>query len=87
VGRCNRIPAAGQTTLAQRPRGTLRYRREVDRIEAEIEGKEREVAELERRLAQDWANVDTAAAYRRTRDELDVLLARWEELFGQTPAV
>jgi ATP-binding cassette subfamily F protein 3 len=62
-------------------------RREVDRIEAEIEGKEREVAELERRLAQDWANVDTAAAYRRTRDELDVLLARWEELFGQTPAV
>jgi len=63
----------------KRPRALLQ-------IEAQIEGKELEVAELERRLAGDWANLDTAAAYRRTRDELEALLERWEELFEQTSA-
>jgi ATP-binding cassette subfamily F protein 3 len=55
-------------------------------IEGEIEGKELEVAELERRLADDWGNLDTAAAYRRARDELEALVEHWEQLFGQTPA-
>jgi ATP-binding cassette subfamily F protein 3 len=61
--------------------------RELSRIEDEIGEKEQEVAELERRLADDWANLDAAAAYRRAREELDALLARWEKLFGSTPAV
>ena len=44
------------------------------------------MAELERRLAGDWANVDAAAAYRHAREELEALLARWELLFDQTSA-
>ena len=35
--------------------------------------------ELERALATDWANVDTAAAYRRSREELEALIASWEQ--------
>ena len=70
-------PPAAPATQAARPRALVT-------IEAEIEAKEGEVAELERRLAEDWANVDTASAYRRARDELDGLLARWEQLFEQT---
>jgi hypothetical protein len=56
--------------------------RELRQIEAAIEDKEREVAELERRLADDWANLDTAAAYRRARGELDAMLVSWERLYG-----
>jgi len=59
----------------------------VVEVEEEIEGKERQVADLERRLAEDWANVDTAAAYRRARDELEALLERWEAIIDETPAV
>ena len=62
-----------------------RPRRLVE-LEAEIETKEVEVAELERRLAEDWANVDTTAAYRHAREELEALLARWELLFDQSSA-
>ncbi len=56
------------------------------KLEADIEAKELEVAELERTLAADWANVDAAAAYRHAREELDGLIARWERLFEQTSA-
>jgi ATP-binding cassette, subfamily F, member 3 len=63
-----------------------RRKPELERLEETIERKEAEVRELERRLADDWANVDTAAAYRRSRDELDALLESWEALFGQTTA-
>ena len=64
---------------AKRPRAIVE-------LEAEIETKEGEVAELERRLAGDWANVDAAAAYRHAREELEALLARWELLFDQSSA-
>ncbi len=60
--------------------------RELERVEAEIEAKEQAVAELERRLADDWANVDTVAAYRRARDELEALFARWESLVESAQA-
>ncbi len=63
-----------------------RRKPDVERLEAEIEAKELEVRDLERRLAEDWANVDTAAAYRRARDELDALLESWEALLGQSTA-
>src|SRR5204863_5721804 len=54
---------------------------ELQRLEAEISSREQRVAELERTLADDWADVGRVAAYRRARDELDALLARWETLF------
>jgi ATP-binding cassette subfamily F protein 3 len=53
----------------------------LERIEAEIASREEQVAELERRLAEDWSDVDTVAAHRRVRDELQSLLSQWEELF------
>jgi ATP-binding cassette subfamily F protein 3 len=54
---------------------------ELELIEAEIGAREQAVAELERRLSEDWSNVETLAEHRRARDELQSLLARWEELF------
>jgi uncharacterized coiled-coil protein SlyX len=54
---------------------------ELERLEAEIAAREQEVAELERRLADDWSNVETLAAHKRSRDALTALLERWEALF------
>ena len=59
---------------------------ELDRLEAEIAAREETVSELERRLADDWSDVETLAAHRRARDELQALLARWEELFERSQA-
>jgi ATP-binding cassette, subfamily F, member 3 len=59
---------------------------ELERIEAEIEGREAQIAELEQRLAADWGDVDTLAAHRRARDELQSLLERWEQLFEASQA-
>ena len=59
---------------------------ELDRVEAEIAAREETVSELERRLADDWGDVETLAAHRRARDELQALLARWEELFERSQA-
>jgi ATP-binding cassette subfamily F protein 3 len=62
---------------ARKPAGPT----ELEQLEADIAGREAEIAELERRLADDWANVDVVAAHRRARDELEPLLTRWERLF------
>jgi ATP-binding cassette, subfamily F, member 3 len=59
---------------------------ELERVEAEIAGREAEIAELEKRLADDWTNVDALAAHRRARDELKGLLERWEALFDAAQA-
>jgi ATP-binding cassette subfamily F protein 3 len=59
---------------------------ELERLEGEIAACETSVAELERKLADDWADVETLQAYRRRRDELQALLARWEELFERSQA-
>ena len=77
--------SATKPVPAQPVPAAKRPRRLVE-LEAEIETKEVEVAELERRLAEDWANVDTTAAYRHAREELEALLARWELLFDQSSA-
>jgi ATP-binding cassette subfamily F protein 3 len=53
----------------------------LDRVEADIARQEDAVAELERRLAEDWGNVELLTAHRAARDELQQLLARWEALF------
>jgi len=59
---------------------------ELERIEVQIAAREREVAELEAKLADDWSDVDTLAAHRRAREELQSLLGRWEELFDKAQA-
>jgi ATP-binding cassette, subfamily F, member 3 len=53
----------------------------LESVEAEIAAKEQAVAELERRLADDWSNVELLTAHRAARDELQALLSRWETLF------
>ena len=59
---------------------------ELEQLEAEIAGRESEISELERQLADDWANVDVVAAHRRARDDLQDLLSRWEQLFDRSGA-
>jgi ATP-binding cassette subfamily F protein 3 len=50
-------------------------------VEAQIEAQERLVADLERRLAEDWRDLEAIEAHRGARKELQALLARWEVLF------
>ena len=56
---------------------------ELEQIEAEIASREAEVADLERKLAADWSDVETLAAHKNARDALQALLARWEDLFDK----
>ena len=74
-------PRKEKTAPARKPRPN-----DLERIEAAIAALEATVAELERQLAEDWGDVDTLAAHRRARDELQALLARWEELFERSQA-
>jgi ATP-binding cassette, subfamily F, member 3 len=80
-------PVAVETHAKQpkaKPRRPAKPRpSELQRIEAEIATREAEVAELEVKLAEDWANVDVLAAHKRSRDALQTLLERWEELFEE----
>ena len=59
---------------------------ELEQVEAEIAAHEVEIAELERKLAEDWGNVDVVATHRRRRDELQELISRWEQLFDKQQA-
>jgi ATP-binding cassette subfamily F protein 3 len=59
---------------------------ELERLEGEIAAREAEIEALEKRLAEDWSDVDVVAAHRRSRDELQALLARWEDLFERSQA-
>jgi ATP-binding cassette subfamily F protein 3 len=67
---------------AAKPRPT-----ELERLEAAIGTREAELAELERKLADDWGDVDTLAAHKAARDDLQSLLARWEQLFESAQQV
>jgi ATP-binding cassette subfamily F protein 3 len=58
----------------------------LEQLEGEISQQEEAVAELERRLADDWSDVETLAAHRRARDELQALISRWERLFEEAQA-
>ncbi len=85
----NVTPPVSDTGL-QRSQGKTRPERpeprrssELERIEADIARREEALAELERRLASDWADVDLLAAHRAARDQLRSLLERWETLFEQ----
>ena len=57
---------------------------ELELIEGEVVAREQEVAELERRLAEDWNDTDVVRAHTRAREELKLLLARWEDLFERS---
>ena len=59
---------------------------ELERLEAAIAQREATVAELERRLAEHWSDVETLTAHRTARLELQSLLSRWEQLFEQAQA-
>src|SRR5579862_6699548 len=69
-------PPKAKPAPKQRPRPS-----ELERIESEIAAREAEVAELERKLAEDWSDVDVLAAHKLARDALTSLLERWEALF------
>ncbi len=55
---------------------------QIELVEREVERAEARVAELERKLAEDWADVTLVDAHRAARMELEGLLRRWEELFA-----
>ena len=86
--RAERDMAGGQTPAPVRkgqerakPERPAPPRTELGRVEDEIAAKEGEVEALERRLAQDWGDVEAVSAYRRARAELEALLARWEQVY------
>src|SRR5689334_16371580 len=54
---------------------------ELELLEAQIAEREAQVAELERKLSQDWSDVAALDAHRQARDDLQGLLSRWERLF------
>ena len=58
----------------------------LELLEADIERQEERVANLERQLAEDWANADLLRAHRVARDELQALFARWEDLLEHADA-
>ena len=73
----------------EKPRRQRPARREptaLELVEAEVERAEQTVADLERRLADDWADLALLNAHRRAREDLRALLERWERLFEQTQA-
>ena len=69
-----------------RPRPAKRPPSELERLEADIAAAEARIADLERKLADDWTNMDVLGAHRAARDELVALLARWEVLFEDAHA-
>jgi ATP-binding cassette, subfamily F, member 3 len=74
-------PRATAPAKPSRPRPSA-----LESLESEITAQEATVAELERKLSEDWSDVETLAAHRRARDELQELLSRWEQLFEEAQA-
>ena len=52
----------------------------LELVEREIARSEARIAELERKLADDWTNVDLVTAHRAARDDLTALFTRWESM-------
>jgi ATP-binding cassette, subfamily F, member 3 len=84
-GQALKRKAHGSRAEARRPAARARPAQLVQ-VESEIEAKEAALADLERRLADDWANVDLVTTHRRTRDELEALFRRWEAMLEQAGA-
>jgi ATP-binding cassette subfamily F protein 3 len=71
---------------AKPPRPARRGPTELEQVESRIQTLEQRVAELEQQLAVDWSDMDALTSHRAARDELQQLLARWEELFEAAQA-
>jgi ATP-binding cassette subfamily F protein 3 len=69
-------PKREQPARPKRPQPTP-----LDLVEAEVARAEERVAELERRLAEDWSDVALVDQHRAAREDLAALLSRWEALF------
>jgi ATP-binding cassette subfamily F protein 3 len=74
-------PKARKPARVVAPRPQQRAPTELELLEAEIAANEERVAELEKKLADDWTNMDVLAAHKTSREELRNLLALWERLF------
>jgi ATP-binding cassette, subfamily F, member 3 len=79
-------PPAPKTKPKPKQEPAKRGPSELDQLEAAIAQQEQTVSELERRLADDWSDVETLSAHRAAREELQSLLSRWEQLFEQAQA-
>jgi ATP-binding cassette, subfamily F, member 3 len=83
-------PLAPGPKVAKKPKVAARTpaprRSELALIEERIAAQEEAVADLERRLAEDWGDVQTLAAHRSARDELQALLSEWEQVFERSQA-
>jgi ATP-binding cassette, subfamily F, member 3 len=87
------VPTQVSETGSKTPQGKTRPARprparpsELEQVEARIERQEEAVADLERRLADDWNDMELLTAHRAARDELQTLLERWEALFAEAHA-
>ena len=76
-------PVAAKPTRISKPRPAKRAPTELEVLEGQITGVEARIAELERKLADDWSDMDVLSAHRAARDELVTLLERWEVVFGE----
>jgi ATP-binding cassette, subfamily F, member 3 len=81
------VPAPKQEPAARAPKpprpAKSKPPRELDQLEGRIESQQQLVEALEAKLAADWTDVDTIAAHRRAREELQELFARWETLVDE----
>jgi ATP-binding cassette, subfamily F, member 3 len=77
------VPRPLKTAKPSPPRPASAEPDPIAQVEAGIEAQEKRIAELEGKLAADWTDADTIAAHRRARDELQTLLARWEQLLEE----
>jgi ATP-binding cassette subfamily F protein 3 len=80
------LPKRREKPRAAAPKPARPHSGALESLESEITAQEAAVAALERKLAEDWSDVETLAAHRRARDELRELLSRWEQLFEEAQA-
>ena len=76
-------PVPAKPTRSSKPRPAKRAPTELEVLEGQIAGVEARIAELERKLADDWSDMHVLGAHRAARDELVTLLERWEVVFGE----
>jgi ATP-binding cassette, subfamily F, member 3 len=55
----------------------------LELVEQEVARAEARLAEVERKLAEDWGDVRLADEHRSARQDLEALLERWESMFEQ----
>jgi ATP-binding cassette subfamily F protein 3 len=79
-------PKAAKPEAVKPARPKRKRPSELEQVEQRIATLEQHVEQLEARLAADWTDMDVLTQHRVARDELQGLLARWEELFGQAQA-